>query len=98
MRSARNPAPKKPTHCAHCGTVRLARFSLELERAGYQHSKGYAQIGNGLFPPPIKLGAKSVIPTYETDAIIAAHIRGATDDEVRALVAELMAKRKSAGA
>jgi prophage regulatory protein len=57
----------------------------------------YAWIAAGLFPPPVKLGAKtSAWPCSEVNAVLAARIRGATEDELRALVVQLTEARKSA--
>ena len=55
----------------------------------------YAWIADGLFPPPVKFGAKSSAwPASEVNAILAARIAGKTDDEIRALVIELTEARK----
>ena len=52
-------------------------------------------MAKGLFPRPIKLGEKSSAwPASECNAVLAARIRGATEDEIRALVVELTAARK----
>lgn len=57
----------------------------------------YAKISNGLFPPGISLGAKSVgWPESEVAAINAARIAGKSDDEIRRLVTDLVAQRKYA--
>jgi prophage regulatory protein len=55
----------------------------------------YAWIADGLFPPPVKLGAKSSAwPASEVNTILAARIAGKSDDELRALVIELTEARK----
>jgi prophage regulatory protein len=55
----------------------------------------YAWISAGLMTAPIKLGAKSSAwPASEVNTILAARIRGASDDEIRALVKDLTAARK----
>lgn len=57
----------------------------------------YEAMAKGLFPRPIKLGEKSSAwPASECNAVLAARIRGASDDEIRALVVELTEARKSA--
>lgn len=62
------------------------------------NSSWYDLIANGTMTPGVKLGAKIVAwPEYELEAIAAARLGGADDQEVRKLVAELMAARKSAG-
>jgi prophage regulatory protein len=51
---------------------------------------------DGLFTPPVPLGSRSVgWPAYEVEAINTARIAGKSDAEIRALVAELEAKRKA---
>jgi prophage regulatory protein len=55
----------------------------------------YEAMAKGLFPRPIKLGEKSSAwPCRDVDAMCAARIRGATEDQIRALVVELTAARK----
>jgi prophage regulatory protein len=55
----------------------------------------YENIANGLFPKPVRLGARAVAwPNSEVDAVIAALIAGSTEDEIRALVQRLQAARR----
>ena len=55
----------------------------------------YEAMAKGLFPRPIKLGEKSSAwPASECNAVLAARIRGASEDQIRALVVELTAARK----
>lgn len=55
----------------------------------------YRWASSGLMPPPIKLGPRaSAWPDAEIDAIAAARISGASTDEIRALVLELVAARR----
>lgn len=57
----------------------------------------YADISRGLFPPAVSLGAKSVgWPESEVAAINAARIAGKTDDEIRTIVSDLVARRRHA--
>ena len=52
------------------------------------------QIRDGLFPPPVRVGAKkSAWPEHESDAILRARIAGKSDEEIRALVRRLVAER-----
>jgi prophage regulatory protein len=54
----------------------------------------YTRSKSGLFPPPIKLTQRaSAWPAHEIEAIAAAMIAGSTDDEMRALVKKLVARR-----
>jgi prophage regulatory protein len=57
----------------------------------------YRDVQLGLLPPPISLGARcSGWLAHEIDAIITARATGATDDEIRAIVARLVAERRRA--
>jgi predicted DNA-binding transcriptional regulator AlpA len=56
-------------------------------------SAGYQAIADGLFVPPVKLGTKSVFPSHEVAAMLEARLRGASNDELRALVQGLVAQR-----
>ena len=56
----------------------------------------YLRIKQGLLTPPVKLGRSSAWPEAEIEAINAAIIKGASEDEIRALVKELLAARASA--
>lgn len=68
-----------------------AQFSVGL-------STWYDWLGRGLLPPGIALGLRSVAwPAHELDAIAAARIAGKSDDEIRALVRDLIAARADAG-
>jgi predicted DNA-binding transcriptional regulator AlpA len=48
----------------------------------------------GLFPAPVKVGRSNVWPENEIELLQAARIRGDNDEQIRALVNDLMAKRK----
>lgn len=63
---------------------------------GVRHAYHYKLIADGLFPPPIKIGRKSVWPSNETQAIVRARIAGKSDDEIRALVCDLVSARANA--
>ena len=65
------------------------------EYTGESRSSRYVKIGKGTFPPPVKIGPRSVgWPDYEIDAINSARIAGKSDDEIRALVIALVAARR----
>lgn len=62
---------------------------------GIGHSTFYGRISEGLLPPPIKFGPRmSVWPSDELDAVMAAIVAGVSEDQIRALVADLVARRK----
>jgi prophage regulatory protein len=78
-------------------TNRLIRFAAVRDITGLARSTIYLRIAEGRFPPAISLGPRSVAwPESEIAALNAARIRGASDDEIRALVASLVAARQSA--
>lgn len=51
----------------------------------------------GLIPRPIRFGRRNLWPEHEIDAVIAAKLAGASNDEIRALVDELHEARKAGG-
>ena len=65
---------------------------------GIASSTFYEWIARGLMPPGIALGWRSVgWPAHELDAIAVARIAGKTEDEIRALVRDLVAARAGVG-
>lgn len=65
-----------------------------IEQRGRSRSNLWLSITNGTFTPPVKVGQrKNAWPRSETQAILQLVIRGASEDEIRALVKELVAKR-----
>ncbi|MGB6452669.1 MAG: hypothetical protein WBE92_18110 [Steroidobacteraceae bacterium] len=73
----------------------LDRLPGVLARRGDGRSSLYSDIAEGLWTPPIRMGRASTWPAHETQAILAAHVAGATDDEIRQLVRDLLTRRKS---
>ena len=72
------------------------RIPATLDRTGKSHSAFYLAMKKGLWTPPVKIGAKSAAhPRHEVDALMAAELNGATEDQIRKLVADLMEQRKS---
>jgi prophage regulatory protein len=65
-----------------------------LDRHLFGPSTLYQQIRDGVFTPPVRVGAKkSAWPEEESDAILRARIAGCTDEELRAIVQKLIADR-----
>ncbi len=60
---------------------------------GLGKSARYHDIAAGLWPPPVKVGKCALWPSHEVDAVLRANLRGANDDELRELVADLVAAR-----
>ena len=76
----------------------LRRKTVQL-RTGYSRSTIYLRITQGLWPKPVRLGARAVgWPANEVAAINEARIAGWSDAKIRALVAELVAQRTAGGA
>jgi prophage regulatory protein len=63
-------------------------------RTRLSKSAFYRDIQKGLFTPPVRVGARTTAwPRHEVDALIAARIAGATPEQLRALVRQLVAQR-----
>ena len=74
----------------------LALPAVSAARRNEAKSTTYLRIKQGLLTPPVKLGRSSAWPEAEIEAINAAIIKGACDEEIRALVKELLAARTAA--
>lgn len=75
--------------------IRLLPFPQVQGRTNDCKAQTYALINNGLFPPPVKIGRKSVWPENEVEAVVAARIAGASVDELRQLIENLVAQRRT---
>ena len=76
--------------------VMILRIATTLRLRGRSRSAHYADIKDGLFVHPIRIGVRAAgTPDYEVAALIAARIAGKTDCEVRQLVLKLEAARKA---
>jgi prophage regulatory protein len=75
----------------------IQRLRTVLHVRGRSRSSHYLDIQQGLFTPPVQIGPRAVgWPSSEVEALNAARIAGKSDQEVRALVKNLAAARKSA--
>jgi len=75
----------------------LERTTSAFNRFGISRSYGYQLVRRGLFPPPISADEKpSRVLSKETDTVIAAKAAGATNDQIKKLVAQMMLSRKAA--
>jgi prophage regulatory protein len=69
------------------------------EESGYSRSGIYSLMARGLWPKPVRIGARAVgWPAREVDAMNAARIAGRSDEYVRSLVARLERDRVAADA
>jgi prophage regulatory protein len=68
--------------------------SVKAEMGHRSDASIYNAIRAGLFPVGVKIGQRAKgWPSYEVEAVIAARIAGKSDDELKALVKRLHAKR-----
>lgn len=75
----------------------IQRLPAVLRERGRSRSSHYLDIRQGLFTPPVQIGARAVgWPSSEVAALNSARIAGKTDEEIRTLVAKLEAARKTA--
>lgn len=73
----------------------LIRLRDVIARMGRGRSTIYEDIAAGTMTPPVPIGARAKgWPDYEIDAIQAARIAGRTTDQIRTLVAEMVARRR----
>jgi prophage regulatory protein len=76
--------------------INLLRLPPTLKKRGKSKTAHYLDIYEGLFTKPVQIGARAVAwPEHEIDALNAARIAGMCDDEIRELVIELEANRKT---
>jgi prophage regulatory protein len=73
----------------------LLRLDAVLERRGRSRSQLYREVQLGLCPAPIRPQGTKIAcwPSDEIDAVNQAEIAGASPDEIRSLVRELVAQR-----
>lgn len=74
----------------------LYRRPVVEQATGDKRSTLYRKISKGLFPKPVQIGGDRVAwPANEVQAIINARIAGKSEDQIKALVADLEAARSS---
>jgi prophage regulatory protein len=75
--------------------MKSLRIPTVIALRGCSKSHTFNDIENGLFPKPVKIGAKlSIWPVYEVDVTNAAWVAGWDKGRIRRLVTELHALRK----
>lgn len=75
----------------------ILRLPAVLRQRGRSRSAHYLDIQQGLFTPPVPIGARAVgWPADELAILNAARIAGKSEAEIRELVAKLQAARKAA--
>ncbi len=74
--------------------TRLIRRPEVEQLTGYRRSSIYARINQGMFPPPITIGARSVAwIADEVQQVTGALINGKTQEQLKGLVTELIQRR-----
>jgi len=72
----------------------LLRLDSVISRRGRSRAQLYVDIKRGVMTPPVRIGEKlSAWPSHEIDALNCAEIGGASREELRVLVQQLMAQR-----
>ncbi len=75
----------------------IQRLPAVRNESGLSRSTLYRRIDEGLWTKPVSLGGRSVgWPSGEIATLVAARVAGRSDDEIRVLVQDLHAARKSA--
>jgi prophage regulatory protein len=75
-------------------TTIIYRLPAARAAAGVGRTKFLGDVQAGLMVPSIKLGPRACgFPASEVEAVIKARIAGATDEQLRRLVARLVAER-----
>lgn len=75
--------------------ISILRAPIVQKATGLPKSSFYAQIAEGLLPPPIRMGKRSVgWLESEINAVICARVKNKSDDEIKSLVQDLVNKRK----
>jgi prophage regulatory protein len=76
--------------------IQIIRRPDVLTNTGFSKSTLYNRIKNGVFPPPISLGSRAVgFVQSECDAVLKAMIADCPEEEIKALVSELIVNRKA---
>jgi len=77
-------------------SIRIERKPAVLNRTGLSHATLYRRINEGLFPPGICLGNRSVgWLAHEVDAMLGAFASGKTTEELQTVVKTLIEKRQT---
>lgn len=73
----------------------LIRKPDVVKQTGLSKSTIYNRVNDGLFPPPINLGARAVaFLVSEVDAVINAMIEERSEEDIKSLVRDLIKQRK----
>ena len=75
----------------------LIRRPWESGFTPFKRATTYARIQDGTFPPAVKIGRLSCWPARELASVNEALVQGRSDDQIRQLVADLVAERTAGG-
>ena len=75
--------------------LRLIRVPVLSERTARSVATNYRDIAAGLMTKGVRFGRTVAWPEHEIDAVVQARIAGATEAELRQLVADLHEARKA---
>lgn len=75
--------------------IRIIRLQELLDMIAMSKSSAYTKIKDGVLPPSISLGARAVGFIYgEVITVLKAMVSGKSQDEIKAIVQELVAQRQ----
>ena len=74
-------------------SLRLDRLPAVLEQRGDGRSSLYLDIQRGTWTAPVHVGRASAWPRHEVQALVRARIAGASHEQLRLLVRQLVAER-----
>ena len=75
--------------------IELLRERAVLAAWGISHSTFMRELKAGVCTPPVKIGCNSFWPRHEINEILRAAISGATQEQRKRLVLELVEQRKA---
>ena len=79
--------------------ITLLKKPTILKACGISKSTLHNRINDGLFTPPVSIGARAVAwPSNEIESIVSAIIEGKTNDEIKLLVKSLIESRQKGAA
>lgn len=75
--------------------IELMRLPAVQERTAKSRSVFFRAVDTGVWTPPVKIGRNAFWPRHEVTALMGAEINGATPEQMKRLVAELLTQRKA---
>lgn len=75
--------------------LEFLRLPAVLERRAKSRSVFFREVQSGVCTPPVKIGRNTFWPRHEINALMAAEMNGATPEQMKRLVLELVDQRKA---